>query len=111
MGLSLCGQETVEHAITDLPRAFRIPLVLKDLADLRVSEVAGIPGLKEATVKTRVHRARIRLRRHLAERLPGREPARSESRSGFNATWVDPLRVEQLAGTFVRGVSQTNRRS
>ena len=67
------ARETLEHAIADLPRAFRIPLVLKDLAELKVSEVAGILGLNEATVKTRVHRARLRLREHLAERLPGRE--------------------------------------
>jgi RNA polymerase sigma-70 factor (ECF subfamily) len=67
------AREAVEHAIADLPRAFRIPLVLKDLAELKVSEVAGILGLKEATVKTRVHRARLRLRKQLAECLPRRE--------------------------------------
>ncbi len=75
------ARETLEHAIADLPRAFRIPLVLKDLAELKVSEVADIMGLKEATVKTRVHRARLRLRKHLAELLPGREaPAPNHSR-------------------------------
>ena len=67
------ARETIESAIADLPRAFRIPLVLKDLAELSVAEVAGILGLKEATVKTRVHRARLRLRKSLAERLPGRK--------------------------------------
>ncbi len=67
------ARETVEHAIADLPRSFRIPLVLKDLAELKISEVAGILGLKEATVKTRVHRARLRLRKRLTEMLPGRD--------------------------------------
>ncbi len=66
------ARETVEGAIADLPRKFRIPLVLKDLAELSVSEVGDILGLKEATVKTRVHRARLKLRQRLAERLPAR---------------------------------------
>jgi hypothetical protein len=46
--------------------------VLADIAELSTSEVARILGLKEATVKTRVHRARLILRRALLERLPVR---------------------------------------
>ncbi len=67
------AREAVEQAIADLPRHFRIPLVLKDLAELKVTEVADILGIKRATVKTRVHRARLQLRKRLAERLPKRE--------------------------------------
>lgn len=75
------AREAIEQAIADMPRAFRVPLVLKDLAELSVAEVAEILGLKRATVKTRVHRARLALRKRLAERLPGRDaPPPSHSR-------------------------------
>ena len=94
------ARETVEHAIADLPRAFRIPLVLKDLAELSVSEVAGILGLKEATVKTRVHRARLRLRKHLAEQLPRRKAA---APSHSRQICLDLLRSKQEA--LDRGVA------
>ena len=38
-----------------------------------LSEVASILGVKEATIKTRVHRARLALRKTLAEDLPRRD--------------------------------------
>ena len=66
------ARERVEQALSNLPIHFRLPLVLKDIAELSVAEVAGILGVKEATVKTRVHRARLALRRALAEDLPRR---------------------------------------
>lgn len=67
------AKEALEAALQDLPRSFRLALVLKDIADLPVAEVAEVLGIKEATVKTRVHRGRLLLRRALAETLPRRE--------------------------------------
>lgn len=64
------ARESVERAVSELPDAFRMPLVLKELLELPVSEVAAILGVKEATVKTRLHRARLLLRRRVAEGLP-----------------------------------------
>ena len=64
------AQEQVERALAALPVHQRLPLVLKDIAELSVSEVAEVLGVKPATVKTRVHRARLALRRALAEVLP-----------------------------------------
>ena len=64
------AREQVERALAALPVHHRLPLVLKDIAELSVSEVAEILGIKPATVKTRVHRARLALRRALAEVLP-----------------------------------------
>jgi len=64
------AQEQVERALAALPVHHRLPLVLKDIAELSVSEVAEVLGIKPATVKTRVHRARLALRRALAEVLP-----------------------------------------
>ncbi len=65
-------REAVEHGISALPFDFRIALVLKDIVELPVAEVARILDIKPATVKTRVHRARLRLRKELGERFPDR---------------------------------------
>lgn len=62
----------VEAALAQLPTEFRLALVLKEVADFSVAEVARILNLKEATVKTRVHRGRLMLRKALAEKLPKR---------------------------------------
>lgn len=74
------SRELVERGISMLPEAFRVPLLLADIAELRLGEIAAILGLQEATVKTRVHRARLKLRAVLARGLPQRpvrEPAQA----------------------------------
>ena len=58
-------QETVYRAISSLPIDFRVALTLKSLVEFSVAEVAEVLGIKEATVKTRIHRARLLLREGL----------------------------------------------
>lgn len=67
------GREHVGEAIASLPVTFRLPLVLKEIIGFSMAEVAEILGIKEATVKTRVHRARLRLRQAVEAGLPLRE--------------------------------------
>jgi RNA polymerase sigma-70 factor (ECF subfamily) len=60
--------EEIEHlhrAISRLPPEFRLPLVLKELEGLSLREVGEILGVREATVKTRLHRARMTIREEL----------------------------------------------
>jgi hypothetical protein len=64
------AERIVAEALSQLPSDVRLPLVLADIAELSTAEIARVLGLKEATVKTRVHRARLRLRRALLTRLP-----------------------------------------
>ncbi|HWK75872.1 MAG TPA: RNA polymerase sigma factor [Povalibacter sp.] len=59
----------VEHAIDALPEVFRAVFVLRAVEELSVEETAESLGIPEATVKTRFHRARERLRGHLEKRL------------------------------------------
>jgi RNA polymerase sigma-70 factor (ECF subfamily) len=66
------AQEAVEAALPGIPLSFRLPLVLKDIAELSISEIAQVLGLQEATVKTRIHRGRLALRRELVKQLPRR---------------------------------------
>lgn len=63
----------VQAAICDLPLEFRMPLVLKEIVGFSVREIAHIMATPEATVKTRLHRSRLRLRDALATGLPRRE--------------------------------------
>lgn len=66
------ARELVEAAICRVPQPFRSVLVLFDVAELSLAEVASVLGLKEATVKTRLHRGRLKLRAVLVEQLPPR---------------------------------------
>jgi RNA polymerase sigma-70 factor (ECF subfamily) len=66
-------RERIEDAVGQLPVSFRMPLILKDIVELSIEEIAAILGLKRDTVKTRVHRARLKLRQVLSDQLPRRE--------------------------------------
>ncbi|NOJ41873.1 RNA polymerase sigma factor [Bradyrhizobium australiense] len=55
-------QHVVEHAIDELPEAFRLVFITRVLEGMNVEETAEILGLKPETVKTRLHRARTMLR-------------------------------------------------
>lgn len=71
--LRLEAREELEQAIAALPTKFRMPLVLKEIVGFSVAEVADILALKVATVKTRLHRARLMLRDAMAAVLPQRD--------------------------------------
>ena len=67
------AKAAIEAQIARLPDEYRLPLVLKDIAELPVEDVASVLGLREGTVKTRVHRARLLLRKALDRALPTSE--------------------------------------
>jgi RNA polymerase sigma-70 factor, ECF subfamily len=58
----------IRHALQKLPPASRAIIVMREMEDLSTREVADILGISEANVKTRLHRARVMLRRLLEER-------------------------------------------
>jgi RNA polymerase sigma-70 factor (ECF subfamily) len=66
------AREVVLHGLAGLPLEFRLPLVLKDIVELPLADVAAVLGIKEETAKTRVYRARLKLRRELEKTLPHR---------------------------------------
>lgn len=63
------SERALHAAILQLPHAFRVPLVMKEMLELPIAEVAQALNLKEQTVKTRVHRARLMLRKALTREL------------------------------------------
>jgi RNA polymerase sigma-70 factor, ECF subfamily len=62
-------QDVVEHAIDDLPGAFRMVFITRVIEGMNVEETAEILGLKPETVKTRLHRARTMLRDNVEKKI------------------------------------------
>ena len=58
--------ERVRRAVLRIPAKYRLILVLHDMEALDTSEVAKITALTEGTVRVRLHRARLYVRRELA---------------------------------------------
>jgi len=65
----MMSQEARKHldaAIDQLPHSLRVVFLLRDIEDLSTLETAEVLGLSETAVKTRLSRARMRLRELLS---------------------------------------------
>lgn len=65
--LSSETEERLRLAVLALPPHYRMVLVLHDMEDLSTSEAAQVLGLREGTVRVRLHRARLLVRQKLAK--------------------------------------------
>jgi RNA polymerase sigma-70 factor (ECF subfamily) len=75
--------ERVSQAVLRIPPKYRLILVLHDMEELSTEAVARITGLTENTIRVRLHRARLFVRKELslsrkaeATSSPARNPAR-----------------------------------
>ena len=66
-------KEELEKMIRTLPEEYREVLVLRDMEGLSGEEVSSFLGLNEATMKTRLHRARMAMREKLEKKF-GKKP-------------------------------------
>lgn len=68
------AQHHLDKAVQELPEKLRIVFILRDLEGLSIRETSQALSLTETTVKTRLLRARLKLREMLSayygERLP-----------------------------------------
>ncbi|MGA2878140.1 MAG: sigma-70 family RNA polymerase sigma factor [Bryobacteraceae bacterium] len=62
-------KQVLDRAMGDLPEDYRAVILLRDLEELSTEETAQILDVTEDTVKQRLHRARLALRKTLDERL------------------------------------------
>lgn len=62
-------RSALERAIRRLPADQRAPLILRDIEGLSTEEAAEVMGLGEAALKSRLHRARLAVRRAVEEHL------------------------------------------
>ena len=61
-------RQALDAAIDKLPKKYKMVLVLRDMEGLSAKEVGTIMGLNERAVKSRLHRARLFVRRELSAR-------------------------------------------
>ena len=59
----------LEHAIDNLPEPFRVVFVMRLVEQLSIKETAASLGMREETVKTRLHRAKKLMREQLEAKL------------------------------------------
>lgn len=58
-------EKLLQDAIGNLDEDHRVVVVLRDVEDLSIEEICEITGLPDGTVKSRLHRARLVLRKKL----------------------------------------------
>lgn len=62
-------QQVLESAVDELPEAYRVVFMLRDVEGLSTLETGEGLGLGEEAVKTRLHRARAMIRRSVSSRI------------------------------------------
>jgi len=60
--------DQLKGAVASLPEKYRMVLALHDMEELDTAEVAEVTGLREGTVRVRLHRARLMVRKYLSDR-------------------------------------------
>jgi RNA polymerase sigma-70 factor (ECF subfamily) len=64
-------RHVLEDAVRALPVDYRAPIILRDIEGLSTREAAEVVDLGEAAFKSRLHRARLAVRRAVDEHLAG----------------------------------------
>jgi len=55
----------LSRAIQSLPDHYREVILLRDIEELSIDEIAGVLGLTRESVKARIHRGRLMIREYL----------------------------------------------
>jgi RNA polymerase sigma factor (sigma-70 family) len=72
LALQMADAQRLQHALEELPQAFREVLVLREIEGLSYKEIAEVAGIPIGTVMSSLSRARLRLRRALTQ-VPAKE--------------------------------------
>ena len=72
-------RERLIAALRHLPAVYRVPVLLRDINGLSTEEASAILRVKPQTLKSRLHRGRLILRRHLGDFASGLELHARES--------------------------------
>ncbi len=70
----------LRDAVQQLPPEYRLILVLHDMEELSDEDIAEITGLRPGTIRVRLHRARLFVRKELARLQNQRGPQRAAKR-------------------------------
>ena len=72
-------RERLIDALTGLPEVYRTPVLLRDIQGLSTEEASRVLHVKPQTLKSRLHRGRLILRKHLGDFAGGLELHTRES--------------------------------
>jgi RNA polymerase sigma-70 factor (ECF subfamily) len=72
-------RKTLIDALQHLPPVYRVPVLLRDINGLSTEEASAILRVKPQTLKSRLHRGRLILRKHLGDFAGGLELHSRES--------------------------------
>jgi RNA polymerase sigma-70 factor, ECF subfamily len=86
----------LRDAVRKLPPEYRLVLVLRDMEELSDGDVAEITGLKPGTVRVRLHRARLFVRKELER------SATAKQSSGLPAAALKPKRERSCKQMFAQ---------
>ncbi|MGK8236556.1 sigma factor-like helix-turn-helix DNA-binding protein [Roseovarius sp. MS2] len=90
----------MEHAVAALPSDMRLPFLLHEVEGVSIRQIAADLSLNQITVKTRLFRARRRLRASLE----------AELRGGFETVFpFDGARCVGMADRVVNALSKAGR--
>lgn len=81
----MVSKEAKKHldlAVDKLPHNLRVVFLLRDIEDLSTQETAEVLGLSETAVKTRLSRARMRLREELSSYFGGQVTRMRQAKDG-----------------------------
>jgi RNA polymerase sigma-70 factor (ECF subfamily) len=67
------------EALTHLPTVYRVPVLLRDIQGLSTEEASAVLRVKPQTLKSRLHRGRLILRKYLGDFAAGLELHERES--------------------------------
>lgn len=96
----------LEHAIDALPDDFRVVFVLRAVEGMSVAETAQALSIPPETVKTRFHRARLRLQESLGARFEALMPSTFE----FGGERCDRI-VERVLARLGSALEETRRKA
>lgn len=82
----------LREAVQKLPAEYRLILVLHDMEELSDGDVAEITGLRLGTIRVRLHRARLFVRKELAKQDQHRIHRQTAKRPGENRLSAQPRR-------------------
>ncbi|HEU4735351.1 MAG TPA: sigma-70 family RNA polymerase sigma factor [Kofleriaceae bacterium] len=94
-------------AMSALPESYREAVVLRDVEGLSAEEAAEIAGIDVAALKSRLHRGRLELRRHLAALLgdagsPVPCPELADELSAYVTTEIDQAACARVEAHLAR---------
>jgi RNA polymerase sigma-70 factor (ECF subfamily) len=75
-------RERLDEAVQKLPEKLKVVFLLRDINDLSTHETAEVLGLSDTAVKTRLSRARLRLREELSSYFAERSNELREAQVG-----------------------------